>query len=796
MDRLICVHGHFYQPPRENPWLEEIEVQDSAYPYHDWNERITAECYAPNATSRILNDRGEIRKIVNNYSQISFNFGPTLLSWIEAKNPDVYQEILTADEESIKRFSGHGSAMAQCFNHMIMPLANRRDKVTQIQWGLRDFEKRFKRQAEGMWLPETAVDLETLDILAEAGIRFTILAPHQAKRLRKMGAQNWHDINGGIDPTRGYRLNLSSGRSIAIFFYDGPVSRSIAFEGLLVNGEVFSKRLNGIFSGDRAWPQLAHVATDGETYGHHHRHGDMALAYALDTIETKKLAVITNYGEFLEKFPPAYEVEIHENTSWSCAHGIERWRSDCGCRISNDKWNQAWRAPLRNALDWLRDTLAPLYEQKARDYLNDPWAARNDYISIVLNREISNVDAFLGRQAHHIMNEGEKVVLLKLLEMQRHAMYMYTSCGWFFDDISGIEAVQVLAYAARALQLAGELFGQDFEKPFLELLKNAKSNIDDRENGEKIYNTQIKPAMVDVTKMAAHYAVSSLFEMYESTATIYCYDVESQDYHSVQAGDAKMALGRVRVKSKLTYDQKWLIWGVLYTGSHNLSCGVAEFKDDASYSEMVNDMMKAFSENNLTATLKMIDRHFGGSLYSLKSLLGDQQRRIFRQIMGATMEDIETTHRQIYEKNATLIQFLASFRMPLPKALSASTEFVLNADLRRAIEAPEPNLKEIQGIFEEAKACRVQLDQVGLTFLIEQAIEKVMLRLASQPKDVVLIRKLEAALELVGKLPFELNLWKIQNIFYDIVHQNAADWTIYQHLGEKLHVRLEPALVQ
>lgn len=300
MERYICIHGHFYQPPRENPWLEDIEVQDSAYPFHDWNERITAECYAPNTVSRILDGEGRIVNLPNNYAKISFNFGPTLLSWLASKAPETYEAILAADRMSQKNFSGHGSALSQAYNHMIMPLANRRDKYTQVRWGLRDFEFRFGRRPEGMWLPETAVDLETLDIMAESGIRFTILCPHQAKQVRPVGQGDWMDVSDGrIDPTMAYALLLPSGRQINLFFYDGPISRGAAFEGLLSRGENLAQRLTGAFTEERQWPQLVHIATDGETYGHHQHFGDMALTYALQYIEEYNLARLTNYGEYL-----------------------------------------------------------------------------------------------------------------------------------------------------------------------------------------------------------------------------------------------------------------------------------------------------------------------------------------------------------------------------------------------------------------------------------------------------------------------------------------------------------------
>ncbi|MEO1654657.1 MAG: glycoside hydrolase, partial [Bacteroidota bacterium] len=347
MEKFICIHGHFYQPPRENPWLEEIELQESAEPYHDWNERITAECYNPNGVSRILNGDGQIIDIVNNYSNISFNFGPTLLSWMKDNAPSSYQYILDGDKESIQRFNGHGSAIAQVYNHIIMPLANRRDKETQVIWGIEDFRYRFGREPKGMWLSETAADIESLEVLAKYNIQYTILAPNQARRFRKLGSEEWYE---GVNPKLHYVCRLPSGRSIVLFFYDGEVSQAIAFKGLLKDGEQFANHLIGSFSEHHEGPQLVHVATDGESYGHHHRHGDMALAYCLRYIEENNLARITNYSEYLSLFPPQYEVEIYDNSSWSCAHGVERWKSNCGCSTGGrPEWNQEWRAPIREA---------------------------------------------------------------------------------------------------------------------------------------------------------------------------------------------------------------------------------------------------------------------------------------------------------------------------------------------------------------------------------------------------------------------------------------------------------------
>jgi alpha-amylase/alpha-mannosidase (GH57 family) len=401
--RYICVHGHFYQPPRENPSLEAIELQDSAYPYHDWNERISAECYAPNATSRILDTEQRILQMVNNYAHISFNFGPTLLSWIEPHAPKTYQALLEADKSSQEKFSGHGSALAQAYNHMILPLANARDKVTQVKWGIADFQHRFGRAPEGMWLPETAVNTETLEVLAASGIKFTILAQRQGSRIRKRGTRTWQDLSGErIDPSRAYLVNLPSRKTISVFFYDGHISQGVAFEGLLDNGQRFADRLMTGFSDARDWPQLVNIATDGESYGHHHRFGEMALSYALHHIETNKLAQLTNYAQFLECHPPNHFVEIVENSSWSCIHGIERWRTNCGCNSGGHAgWNQEWRKTLRAALDWLRDQLIPLYEHKAAPLLKNPWRARDFYIRLILDNSRENAGQIFAFQQTH-----------------------------------------------------------------------------------------------------------------------------------------------------------------------------------------------------------------------------------------------------------------------------------------------------------------------------------------------------------------------------------------------------------
>jgi alpha-amylase/alpha-mannosidase (GH57 family) len=806
MERYICIHGHFYQPPRENPWLEAIELQDSAYPYHDWNERITAECYATNSLSRILDKEERITELVNNYAKISFNFGPTLLSWLEAKAPDVYAAILAADRESRKNFSGHGSAVAQPYNHMILPLANRRDRITQILWGIRDFKQRFRREPEGMWLPETAVDLETLEILAEHGIRFTILAPHQAGRIRRIGGRAWRDISGGrIDPTMAYEQRLRSGRKIALFFYDGPISRGVAFEGLLSGGEHLANRLLGAFSEDRHWPQLVHIATDGESYGHHHRFGDMALAYALHYIEANQLARLTNYGEYLEKHPPTHQVDIIEKSSWSCFHGIDRWWSDCGCNSgSHPDWNQEWRTTLRNTLDWLRDSLALPFEDEARKFLKDPWEARNDYIHVVLDRRRKNVEAFLDRHTVRKLTSEEKTTVLKLLELQRHAMLMYTSCGWFFDELSGIETVQVIQFAGRCVQLAQELFGDSVEDQFVERLALANSNLPDQGNGQNIYENFVRPAMVDWERVGAHYAVSCLFDNYPEQLKIYCFTSEREDYQVFSAGLAKMAVGRVKLTSDITWETAVLSFGVLHMGDHNVNGGVRMFLGDEAYRDLIQESVEPFQRADFAEVIRLMDRRFGESNYSVRSLFRDEQRKILDVILASTLREAEMLYRQIYEHRAPMMRFLTSLHIPLPKAFQAAAEFVLNGYLRRALEDDEIDTEQVKALLETAKFEGVPLDYATLEFSYRHNLEKMVVRFAADPTETML-RRLNAAATLLQHVPFRTDLWKIQNAYYGLVKSlypnmrekkgrgdpSAEAWVQgFEALGEKLAVKV------
>jgi alpha-amylase/alpha-mannosidase (GH57 family) len=773
--RFVCIHGHFYQPPRENPWLETVETQDSAAPYHDWNERICAECYAPNGAARVVNNKNQITRIVNNYARISFNFGPTLLSWLRENAPRTVRMILDGENRSRQRYRGHSSAIAQVYNHMILPLANARDRNTQIRWGIADYESSFGSLPEGMWLPETAADTATLEALATNGIEFTVLAPHQCKRIRPVkGEAEWTDTpNATVDTTHPYLVRFASGASIAIFFYNGPDSRAIAFEGLLDSGDNLAGRLKAGFK-DSAQPQLVHVATDGESYGHHHKYGEMALAYALRLLEQDKTVKLTNYACFLEQFPPEFECEIVENTSWSCEHGIERWRSDCGCNGGKQGWNQAWRAPLRQALDELRDALVPLTEREGGKLFKDVWAARDAYIHVVLDRGAESVDRFFAAQQTHTLTEPERVQALKLMEMQRHALLMYTSCGWFFDDISGIETVQVIAYAARVLQLAQQLIGEQAEPlqpAFLARLSEARSNVPEAGDGARIYKKSVETMELHLEQVAAHYAISSIFSSFADETDLFCYRVRRISHEIYTSGRGRLALGRAHVASAITGNAQSFSFAVLHFGDQNITAAVKAYDDadaaafEAFSAEAAGHVQRA----DFPEVIRLIDRFYGHADYSLTSLFRDEQRRIVELILKSTLMDIENSLTAIYQDHASLLHYLSQAGLPKPPALTLAAGFAINAGLRRTLEAEPIDLPQMRYFLSLAKADQVPLESATLSYIADQRMKRAMVELVMSSGSLEMLDRALALARTLTELPFDLNLWQAQNIWYEIL---------------------------
>jgi len=774
-NRFICIHGHFYQPPRENPWLETVETQDTAAPYHDWNERICAECYSTNGAARVVNSSNQITRIVNNYARISFNFGPTLLSWMLENAPRAYRMLLDGERRSRKRFNGHSSAMAQVYNHIILPLANRRDRITQIRWGIADYEHHYGVAPEGMWLAETAADNESLELLAQHGIKFTVLAPHQCRRIRPLqDGANWIDKpNATVDTTHPYLVRFDSGVSIAVFFYNGPVSRAIAFEGLLDSGERFADRLKSSFN-DGEQPQLVHVATDGESYGHHHKYGEMALAYALRLLEEDKSVKLANYGSFLEQFPPQYEAEIVENTSWSCAHGIERWRSNCGCNGGKPGWNQEWRAPLRQALDELRDALVTLTEEEGAKLFKDVWAARDAYIEVLLDRGAQSVERFFRAQQLRALTAVERARGLELMEMQRHAQLMYTSCGWFFDDISGIETVQVIAYAARALQLANEVSdgaAATLEPAFLAGLALARSNVASAGNGARIYQEQVATKQLGLEQVAAHYAISSMFSSYAEETDLFCFRIWRNSYDVYSSGSGRLGLGRAKIVSAITGNQCSFSFAVLHFGDQNITAAVkpCEPEDVAAFDAFAAEAAAHVQRADFPEVMRQLDRFYGHMDYSLTSLFSDEQRRIVQIILTTTLADIENSLTTIYEDHASLLHFLSQAGLPKPPALTLAAGFAVNAGLRHVLEADPIDETQLRSFLSLAKADQVSLETAALSYLADQRMKRAMIELQMSSGSLEMLHSALALSRMLSQLPFELNLWQAQNIWYEIL---------------------------
>jgi alpha-amylase/alpha-mannosidase (GH57 family) len=768
LTRAIVIHGHFYQPPRENPWLESVEVQDSAAPYHDWNERVTAECYAPNTAARRVDEHNRVLDIVDNFEKISFNIGPTLFAWLERHRPEVYAKIIGADPASVAARDGHGNALAQVYNHMIMPLATRRDKVTQVRWGIDDFRARFGREPEGLWLPETAVDNESLEVLAEAGVKFTVLAPHQALRVRPLGAATWEETNG-IDPSRAYLWRGPRGLTLAIFFYDGHLSRAIAFDRLLERAENLVAWLNAAFSETRTWPQLVHCATDGETYGHHSRFGEMALAAAVQQIEAEGTATLTNYGAFLAAHPPTHEVEIRERTSWSCAHGVERWRSDCGCRTRGD-WHQRWRAPLREALDWLRDQIDPFFEARASAHLKDPWAARDAYAAVLLDRSPERLDAFFAAHARGPLDPTARVEARRLLELQRNRLLMYTSCGWFFDEISAIEPVQILRYAAMALQYLNDLGGGRLEDGFVRRLAAAPSNVPEIRNGAEVYRRLVRPTAVNLNRVVAHYAITGFLEEYPADARVYAYRVERLDEARESVDSTALRVAHVRVSSEITGETRDMMYALLHFGGHDFSCGIRAWDDQATYDAVKADLLGRLARQSVADLVRGLDEYFPGGLSSLSHLFLDERRRVLASVIRATLDRHEETYRKIWEETRKLVHYLREVDAPLPEALAIVARHVLEQQVAAELQ-PLPELGAIPdrafAIVGEAQTLGLTLDLAPLRFIMHRAVTQALDAIAEEPSSERVARA-TALIEGARRLGVPYGHWATQNRFFQL----------------------------
>ena len=763
--KYICIHGHFYQPPRENAWVEEIEIQDSAAPYHDWNERITHECYGPNGVARILNEQEKIVDIVSNYARMSFNFGPTLLSWLELKAPKIYQYIIDADQESMIHFGGHGSAMAQAYNHIIMPLASRRDKETQVKWGIIDFEQRFKRKPEGMWLAETAVDTETLEVLAENDINFTVLAPYQAKKYRIIGEDQWKN---GIDSKKAYRCNLPSGKHIYLFFYDGSHSQGIAFNGYLNNGKHFAESLVSAFD-DREDSQLVHVATDGESYGHHHKNGEMALAYCMRRIEEDDDIQLTNYAEFLNLEGADHEVVINENTSWSCAHGIERWRSNCGCHTGGQEgWNQEWRYGLRVSLDNLRDQIAILFEQEIKPFHDDPWALRNDYVTLFSDRTESSINIFIEKHFSTPPSKKEVVRVIRLLEMQKQSLYMFTSCGWFFNDVSGLETTQILQYANRAIQLAEETCDVELEHDFKNQLAEAQSNIADYGSARDIYERWVSPKQLSLTQVGMHYAVSALFDDDEKSITVLNYECQSELMDRQKAGTLILVSGITHVKSKVTLSNKRFSFAVVYMGNHHLVGGTSNNIEDEWFSSISHKLQQNFDEANLAGIIDIIKDNFNDKTFSFFQLFKDQQLKLLNYIIADKVESALTAYEGIYDSSYSLLNLMKTNKLSVPGLLENNLKTVFRYKLEEIFEGNGDlvQIARLKRYTEEVAKWQADIKIDRISYLASKKISNLVDHYDSFTDKEGLLSNLMQTLQLLSSINVQPDIEELQEFLF------------------------------
>jgi len=785
----VVIHGHFYQPPRENPWIEQIEMETSAYPYHDWNVRINAECYTPNSCARIFDGQSRILDIINNYELMSFNFGPTLISWLEAKAPQTYRRILEADRRSLDRL-GSGNAIAQAYNHAILPLATPRDRETQISWGLQDFRHRFQRMPEAMWLPETAVNLPTLAALVEHGLKFVILSPYQAQRVRPLAGGPWVRVEGHtLDTTQAYRCYLPDAkdkpakrRYIEVFFYNGAVAADLSFGDLLQDSNRLAARLTEGFSSPRACHQILNVATDGENYGHHKKFGELALAHALTTTLLQKGFQISNYAAFLKLAPPQMEVELFlgptgDGSSWSCAHGVERWRSDCGCSTGGaPTWNQRWRGPLREAFDFLNERLGRLFESRGQKYFRDPWTARNAYIEVILERTPETMARFFSQEGNPNLSRSDWPAALKLLEMQRYALLMYTSCGWFFADLAGLETLQVLKYAARALQLGQNFSHEPLEEPFQERLERAVSNVAAAGTGRDLYLKRIKPVVVDFPKVVNQWAITWLKERERLCPTnIYHFRVDTLEAEDKSQGSLLLGAGRLQITSGTTLKSRILHFFTMYMGSYIYRTQIMESQSIQDFHSLKQELFQVL-ENTPENLGALMARRLGDRYYSFHDMFREEKNEILHGLLRHNQEEALALISHNYEEARPLLKALAAEGLPLPRLYRAAGEITLNqylVELLRSLESDPYSSEtgeEILALAQEAVVLGLKLESVRGGQILTRILDRHLQDLDDDFKTQNACR-FNQFLTLMRQIPITLELIEAQNRFFELMEE-------------------------
>jgi alpha-amylase/alpha-mannosidase (GH57 family) len=802
--RHLIIHGHFYQPPRENPWTEQIERQESAAPYHDWNERIANECYLPNALSRRLDDRGRITKLINNYEWISFNFGPTLLSWLEDKFPAAYERLLEADRASAKRLAGHGNAIAQCYNHVIMPLASRGDQETQIRWGVYDFERRFSRESEGIWLPETAINGVTLEVLIQFSFRFILLSPHQALRIRPLdGSSGWKDVSkGSIPPGFPYRCFAPAGRGkrdaarfIDVFFYDAPLSQDVSFSHLLRNGDDLAAAIDLAYP--RSGGDLVVAATDGEVYGHHEPFADMALSYLIESAGPRRGLTMTNFGAYLAAHEPRYEVELKpgpngEGTSWSCFHGVGRWKDDCGDSTGGRPgWNQKWRAPLRAGLGALGETLAALYEKEAAGLFKDPLRARDGYIRVIEERTRDAAMEFVSDQAARELSPAEVARALALLECQRNAQLMFTSCGWFFGDVSGLETVQIMRYAARAIELAGTDQWLPLEKKLLAEFKGAVSNVPGMGTAANIYNGAVKDSIVSRPCFVALYAITSHLSGNGQIERICGNPVRSLGETAQRIAEDHVKIGSLEIVSRITLEAALYEYLLYVEDEASFVCFVRERRSEAEFRDMVERIEKMAKAGLVAEIRPAASEYFDSKRFTIRNFLAEDRERILRRFTANRLEVIEARFAGIFDESKHLLLLLKDANIPVPQNILIPAQTHLTKRLVAEVEQWErslnpPGLAGIRRIVTQAATFGVPIDTSSAAASFSELILENIKQLADE-LDAGAAPALEQFVNLADEMGIRTNYRDIQNRLYEILETKISPLLdeLSQHPGDR-----------
>ena len=769
----LTIHGHFYQPPRENPWTNLIEIQESAYPDHDWNDRIAKQCYDTNGASRILNADGKIEEIVNNYEYMSFNFGPTLMSWIKEFRPKTYQRIIDGDKNSAKRLNGHGNAIAQVYNHMIMPLASEEDRITQIKWGIRDFESHFGRKPEGMWLAETAINMDTIVDMIQEGIKFTILAPTQAASIRHFENKEWDSVEfNNIDTTKPYRIYPKDGEGkklcdgyLDVFFYNGALSTAVGFEHLLRDSNTYIGKILSAHNPGGKDAQLISIGTDGESYGHHEPFGDMCAAYMFKRLSPQHNIKVVNYAYFLEENPPEYEVRLKnahfEGTAWSCAHGVGRWYRDCGCATgSPPSWNQKWRKPLRDSLELLKETVDEIFLKETPKYTDtDPWELRNEYVDVLTAADGEQTQDFLSQHLKadsNIARDGS--MLLQLLEMQKYSMFSYTSCGWFFNDISGIEPIQNMKYAWIAIELS-----QNFPNPvnvekFLSILDGAVSNIDKR-TGKQLFVEYAIPDMNATHRLIA----DALFRQFNHCAN-FCTKVGVYDITVKPQKFGKLNMFSVKLFNNFTWVEE--IYQVLALKNEFLDDYLIVLPAEFSLSDLEKEDLDGLDKEDFEE--KYPDCYF----LTLKDLFPDALVGLSEELTKKSFNAICTEFQEFPEKHGMLTELLYQKQVPLPDYIATPLKMSITAEvydlLKKAlVEYDESLMKKIN-------AMKRRVDEFNTSIKIKWIEERFKNRIhnladkVKQENSAPTVESIKGLITIADMFHMDIDKTELENMAYEL----------------------------